>query len=225
MASFTKPAAAGKTPGVNTNFGQIPSPQADIGALANVSLALKRAIDSLAGFAGKPTSRAVTFDDLVNLGLIDSTAVVSQTGTTTLGSGTVKEIGTVGPGITGGPITITGELAVEWNAGTVSGLGSHITNVGGTLNATGFLTSAVQKITLGAGLVGSPNPITNTGTIYARWRADECDQIGAGLNLSGGVLSTTVVECTLLVTGEADANGAPIFVADASNQPIVVPLS
>ena len=38
------------------------------------------------------------------------------------GSGTVTDVATSGAGISGGPITTTGTLTVEWNAGEVTGI-------------------------------------------------------------------------------------------------------
>jgi hypothetical protein len=225
MVGFTKPASPGASPAANPNIPQIPQPQASPGSLAFTAQALKQAVDSLSGFRGSPTDRAVTFNDLISLGLLSSVAAASQTGTSDVGSGTVQEILTEGPGITGGPITVKGSLAVEWNAGEVGALGPHLHITGETLDATGFVTSAVTSITFENGFNASPNPITNTGTVYANWRLPVCQTIGPGLRLAGGVLSTTVVACTLLVTGEVDSLGSPIFVGDPAGQPIVVPLS
>ena len=57
-------------PSPNPNVPSIPQPIADVGALAVVAQALKQGVDSLAGNRGNPSDRAVTFNDLVNLGLI-----------------------------------------------------------------------------------------------------------------------------------------------------------
>ena len=51
------------------------------------------------------------------------------------GTGSVVSVATTGTGITGGPITTTGTLAVAWNAGTVSAI-SGMTLTSGTLTAT-----------------------------------------------------------------------------------------
>lgn len=69
------------------------------------------------------------------------------------GSGTVTNIATTGPGITGGPITNAGTLAVQWNAGTASTIGTGLSLSGGTLSST-----------VSGGLVDAPND----GTLYAR---------------------------------------------------------
>lgn len=50
--------------------------------------------------------------------------------------GSVVSVGTTGPGITGGPITTTGNLAVQWNAGSVSSLGGGLSLSAGVLTAT-----------------------------------------------------------------------------------------
>jgi hypothetical protein len=50
------------------------------------------------------------------------------------GTGTVTNVATTGPGITGGPITGTGTLAVQWNAGAVSSL-SGLSLAAGVLTA------------------------------------------------------------------------------------------
>jgi len=53
----------------NPNIPSIPQPVADIGALTVVTQFLKQGVDSLAGSRGKPGDRAVTFNDLVSIGL------------------------------------------------------------------------------------------------------------------------------------------------------------
>lgn len=57
---------------------------ADVGSLAYSVRALKQGVDSLAGYRGNPLDRAVTFDDLVNLGL------ASSTGGNSVGSGSAS---------------------------------------------------------------------------------------------------------------------------------------
>lgn len=101
------------------------------------------------------------------------------------GSGTVTQINTSGAGISGGPITTTGTLEVEWNAGTVNTLGtglnlssgtltpnwqdgtvttigSGVTVTSGTLSATGS-GGTVTEVVAGSGLAGGT--ITNAGTV------------------------------------------------------------
>lgn len=52
------------TPRPNPNVPDIPTPIADLAALASCIYQLRTGIRSLAGLAGKPTDRAVTFNDL-----------------------------------------------------------------------------------------------------------------------------------------------------------------
>jgi hypothetical protein len=55
----------------------------------------------------------------------------------TPGEGTVTQVATQGPGITGGPIDTAGTLAVEWNGGTVNALAGGVAVNDGTLVAQG----------------------------------------------------------------------------------------
>lgn len=48
--------------------------------------------------------------------------------------GTVTQVNTTGPGISGGPITTTGALAVQWNAGLVNAVGIGLQVVSGVLS-------------------------------------------------------------------------------------------
>ena len=54
----------------NPTVVQIPTPLANVGALVVAVQALKRDVDSLSGNTGALIDRAVTFQDLINLGLI-----------------------------------------------------------------------------------------------------------------------------------------------------------
>lgn len=81
-SSLSKPVAPPTSrPAPNPNVPQIPTPQANVGALAVCVQFLKQAVDNLAGYRGKPTNRAVTFDDLVSLGIASTTVVQSVNGT------------------------------------------------------------------------------------------------------------------------------------------------
>lgn len=55
----------------NPNIPQVANPVADIGALATVAQQLKQGIDSLAGVRGDVLNRAVTYNDLVALGILN----------------------------------------------------------------------------------------------------------------------------------------------------------
>jgi len=74
-------------PGPNKNIPGIPEPFADVGALSYCVRAIKMGVDSLSGKSGKPTNRAVTFDDLVDYGVMSETSATSEGGTAGGGSG------------------------------------------------------------------------------------------------------------------------------------------
>lgn len=61
----------------NPNVPQIPTPVANLGALVYVCQTLKQAVDSLAGNRGNVLGRAVTFNDLIAMGLASATQVSS----------------------------------------------------------------------------------------------------------------------------------------------------
>lgn len=93
--------------------------------------------------------------------------LVWRTVSTTLGTGTVTNVGS-GYGLSGGPITTSGTLVVDttnlfpdfWS--TVSA-GSGISISGRTISATGAGTGTVTNVGTGYALLGGP--ITTTGTI------------------------------------------------------------
>ena len=63
------------------------------------------------------------------------------------GSGTVTTVSTSGSGIAGGPITNSGVLTVQWNAGLVNALGAGLSAAGGTLVVTAAPPPAANTIT------------------------------------------------------------------------------
>lgn len=85
------------------------------------------------------------------------------------GSGTVKQVDT-GAGLTGGPITSTGQISLV--PATRTSVGGVIVgeNIEVSSNGTISIPTArfgVTSINVGPGLVGSPSPIISTGTIAA----------------------------------------------------------
>jgi hypothetical protein len=85
------------------------------------------------------------------------------------GAGTVTQI-TTGSGLTGGPITVSGQIDLEPATKTTEGgviVGDNIdVSPNGTISipASRF---GVTSINIGPGLVGSPAPLTSVGTISA----------------------------------------------------------
>ena len=83
--------------------------------------------------------------------------------------GTVKQINT-GPGLTGGPITESGTIDLEPATTTTEGgviIGDNIDVDGNGVISIPAARFGVTSINVGPGLVGSPSPIINTGTISA----------------------------------------------------------
>lgn len=78
MSNLTKPVAPPSArPAPNPNTPQSPPPVTNLGALAYCVQQLKQAVDSLGGLRGQPTNRAVTFDDLISVGLLTATEAAS----------------------------------------------------------------------------------------------------------------------------------------------------
>lgn len=67
-------------PGINPGVPQTPAVQADLQALTEVCRRFKQGLDSLAGYAGDILGRAVTYNDIINLGLVSTATVTAQGG-------------------------------------------------------------------------------------------------------------------------------------------------
>jgi hypothetical protein len=110
-------------------------------------------------------------------------------------NGTVTRI-TTGAGLSGGPITTTGQIELEPATTTTEGgviVGNNI-----DVDAAGVISIptqrfGVQSINLGPGLIGSPSPIVDTGTITAALATRlsvGSVRVGAGLQVApDGTLS------------------------------------
>lgn len=114
------------------------------------------------------------------------------------GGGTVTKISTASP-IAGGDITNAGTISLnsgaglhvtggsliaDWNGGTVSALGAHLSLNTGTLDAlNNWNVGTVAAIGTGLTLTSS--------TLWPDWQAGTVSAIGAGVTLIGGTISAT----------------------------------
>jgi hypothetical protein len=140
----------------------------------------------------------------------------------------VQSLATTGPGISGGPVTNTGTLAVQWNAGTVSAIGSGLSLAGGTLTGTGGGGGAPTGAA-GGDLAGTyPNPtLTTTGvTAGAYGSATQVPVVtvnAKGLVTTMGVATLTAPPVTFAsVTGTANYNQLP---SEVQIIPVVLPFA
>lgn len=127
-------------PGTNPNVSQIPQPMADVGSLAYCLQQVKQALDSLAGFRGPASNRAVTFDDLVSYGII-------------------AQLNLTAPSVPSGTATaLSAEAAARTNADVILG-GEILAETTRAEAAEAALTTALSSVTSSSS--------TNTGAIAA----------------------------------------------------------
>lgn len=87
------PRLATSTPLPNPFTPPIPAPAEEIRNLVACAEALKTAVESLGGQRGDPSNRAVTFNDLIDYGILNQAAVNSPRGTSGGGGGPVTLMG------------------------------------------------------------------------------------------------------------------------------------
>lgn len=149
---------------------------------------------------------------LVNItigsGLLLSGAVLSATGGGSTGTGTVTSVtasgGSTGLMFTGGPITTAGTLTLTGTLAVANG-GTGKTTLSGILKGNG--TSAISTAVAGTDYAAAP---TGTdGQLLANNGVGGFNNItvGAGLNLSSGVLSSTAASSSGTVTSVNVAGG------------------
>lgn len=149
------------SPKANPNVPQIPQPLADVGALAVAVQFVKQGVDSLAGNRGHPNDRAVTFNDLLNLGVVINTGTTGATTSGVIGAPVVTTV-VAGAGLSGGTVTTTGTISLAAigggmimgnpNVGTAVATGVAIgtglsLSAGGTLSAPGVGLAHPQVMT------------------------------------------------------------------------------
>ncbi len=124
--------------------------------------------------------------------------------------GTVTRI-TTGSGLSGGPITTTGQIDLEPATKTTEGGVIIGDNIDVTVNGVISIPTArfgVQSINVGSGLVGNPSPITSTGTISAALATRQsvgAVRVGVGLDVQlDGTLSiaTPLTRANILAYAE-----------------------
>jgi hypothetical protein len=124
---------------------------------------------------------------------VDATGRITAAANGSAGAGTVTSVATTGAGITGGPITTTGTLSVQWNAGAVSSL-SGLSLAAGVLAA-----------------VPAFSAITGTAT-YAQLPS-EVQSVPISFPFSGkpGVSAVVNVPMAMALTVPASLAGAVVY--------------
>lgn len=209
-------------PAPNSNVPQIPQPLADVGALVSVAQQLKQGVDSLAGHRGNVLDRAVTFNDLINLGLVATGGATSAASSPTdlkmeaaariagddgLGSRITAETARAEAAET----ALSAEIAAELSdVGTVQRVVAGPGLAGGAITTVG---------TISLGFIPPGSVLGNAGTSGAIPSAVE---VGTGLALSASTLIATARSAVLpLVNGDIPGPG---IISDPNGQCVGVPI-
>lgn len=160
-------------PGTNPNFSQVGSPIADVGALRTVCEQLKQNVESIGGFRGDPLGRAVTFQDLIDMGVIDQAIATSPAGSARV-DGTQAH-----PADPTGTASTSGVMMGLKVAYAPRRTGAVFVAVSGTIqNDTAAQTTTVQLV-VGAGLTPPSNGSAVTGNAAAAAQAHKADAVSS----------------------------------------------
>jgi hypothetical protein len=139
-------------------------------------------------------------------------------------SGSVTSIATTGPGISGGPITTSGSLAVQWNAGAVSAIGSGISIAGGTISSTATGGGAPSG-PAGGDLAGSyPNPTLGTTGVSAGTYGSATQVPVVTVNAKGLVTTMGLATLTAPPVTFASVTGTATY-AQLPSEVQIIPIS
>jgi hypothetical protein len=175
------------TVGINPNLPAIPNPNVDLKSVATVLLACKQAIESLGGTRGAILDRAVTFNDLIRVGLSSPQSFMSPTGTVPGGG---PGTGGGGAGFPEAPVdsTLYGRIDTTWQRALALAGGTMTGPIVLAGNATAPLQPvALQQLstTVGAylplagGTLTGPLTLAANGTVALH--AVTLQQLNAGL--------------------------------------------
>lgn len=180
------------------------------GTVSLAAIAATTLLGNSGSVAATPTAIAIG----ANVTLAGGTLSVANSGT-----GTVTDIATSGSGISGGPITGSGTLAVEWNAGTVSAIGAGLTlSAGGTLSTTadadqwtaGTVSAISGQFTIASGTL-------NVGTLAYSSLPASADIRTLSFSLIGAPPSGQVFSLPITQAGTLLANGGTLAVRKGAN--------
>jgi hypothetical protein len=181
-------AGTGLSGGTITTSGTIAIAAGGVGTtqLANSGVTYAKLQNvSAAALLGSPTGGAAPVEITIGTGLSFSGSTLVSTSS----GGTVTSL-TTGTGLTGGPITSTGTIAIAAGGIGATQLATSAVQYGNIQNVNasrilgnpGVTSAAPSEITLGAGLSFSGSALTATGTVAS---------VTAGTGLSGGTITTS----------------------------------